>query len=159
MHFDKQPITPKVLRGVEAVYEHGAFFTQGWQSLCDPSRARCDIDLIDFFQRLIGIACGPVDRGAVMLFMSKNDKPLGFMVLQENSESRNRRSLLIYAGYSNGKCVKGPERCIKLVEDWARTHGFDEVQAQSRRINGAAMRLFKRKLGFQPLSIVFKKML
>lgn len=159
MQVGRQPFKVKLLRTLEDVQEYGPFLTEGWQALKDPSRARCDIDLWDFFQRVVYIACGPKEAGAVIVFLSKNNKPLGFMVLQDNSESLSRRTVLIYAGYSNGRYAGAPEASIEYVEKWAREQGYHEVQAQSRRINGAAMRLFKRKLGFSPVSMTFRKAL
>jgi hypothetical protein len=151
-----QPFLVRHLRTVEEILEASEFLHEGYLSLCDPARARLFVSWEEYFQRVMHTAISPA-AGTVVLFSSKNDKSLGYMVLIEDSESRHRRTVMIYAGYSNGRFAAASEASMAYVQRWAKAQGFVELHANSYRINGAAMRLFRKKLGFTPLSVVFKK--
>ena len=154
-----QPFVVHHLQNVEDVIENARLLGEGWKSLSDSTSARCDVSWIDFLNRVMRIAIAGDEFGAVMVFKSKNEKPLGFMVIFDDSEGKDRRSAFIYAGYSNGKYADAPVASMTYVQDWARQHGFTALRTQTRRINGAAMRLFRKKLGFRPLAMIFEKTL
>lgn len=142
------------LDSVQDVLTHAEFIYEGWVALKDLARA--DVGWEDYLQRILAIGAR-LYVGAVFVFKSKNGKPLGYTVLQEDSESKTWPTMLIYAGYSNGKEPRGGPVAMEFVCKWSAARGYAAIHAQSRRINGAAMRYFRKKLGFKPLSVVFSK--
>ena len=62
-----------------------------------------------------------------------------------------------YTGYSTGRCQAATTAAWMYLHSWAKDRGFMKLRAQSRRLNGAAMRWFKRKLGFRPTALMFEK--
>jgi hypothetical protein len=145
------------LLDVNGIIANIDFLQQGWEGLKSPTGGRGDISWDIFLKVLLRVASQPAD-GMVVLYTSKNMKPLGFMVVMDNTELfGEERKALIYAGYSNGKYAHAAKDGMDFVEQWARAHNFVALEAHTRRINGSAMRLFRKKLGFHPLSLVFKK--
>lgn len=151
-----QPFVVEHLQGVDDVIANVELINEGWAALRDPSVARVDETWDDFFKVVLRCACALEGVATVVLYKSKNLKPLGYMVLLDDSDSSDRHSLFIYWGYSNGKYLGAPEAGLQYVKHWAAQHGYKTVRAQSRRINGAAMRLFRKKLGFKPLAMIFE---
>ena len=145
------------INSVQGVLDNIQFIAEGWQALSRADGARLCIPIEAYMQVLFRVVAGRKDCGSIILYKSKNDKPLGYIVVFEDTETGGPRSCIIYAGYSNGKYLGAAEESMPIVETWARKNGFKELHAQSRRMAGAAMRLFKRKLGFKPACIVFKK--
>lgn len=134
------------------------FFREGWENIVKPECARDIATYESFMKMLFHVASLPEDEGAVVLFTSKNLKPLGFYILCDNTERfAEKRSLLIYAGYSNGKYAGAARESIEYIERWAKEHGYSDLQAHTRRMTGAAVRLYERKLGFEMMSWVFRK--
>jgi hypothetical protein len=144
---------------VEDVLRNWPLFHEGWLALRRPDGARAQMSACEFLQKLLHISSLPEGEGAIIIFKSKNGKPLGFTVVVNDSETLSRRTLLIYAAYSNGKYVDGPREHQYVVELWALQHNYIELHAQSPRMNGSAQRFFERKLGFHPACIVYKKVL
>lgn len=157
--FGRQPYNVIHLTNVQQVIAAWPFLVNGWRELCSPEKGRSDLSEGEFLTMLLRIqGMGPND-GLIALFTSKNDKPLGYMVVMNDSETPHRRTALIYLGYSNGLYTQAPIVATEYVERWAKERGFTELHAQSRRLSGAAMRLFRKKLGFQPMAVVFSKTL
>lgn len=155
--FGKQAYKAVHITNVEQLIAAWPFFLQGWQELCSPEKGRADLNESEFLTMLLRILdMGPKD-GLLVVFTSEHDKPLGYMVVMNDSETPQRRTALIYLGYSNGKYLQAPVVATEYVEKWARANNFTELHAQSRRLSGAAMRLFRKKLGFQPMAVVFSK--
>lgn len=149
-----QQVTPtNVLR------DYADFFYEGWQQLCDPHKAKADITWEAFLQIILRTAQNAGPSGEVFIIKSKNQKLLGFLVIIEDTEYVERRTALIYAAYSNSKDFNASKAGIEFIARWAKQMHYVELHAQSRRINGAAMRYFRKKLGFVPLSIVFGRAL
>lgn len=143
------------LDSAQAVLEETALLFEGWKVLCDRKGARADVAWDDYLQRLLAIAAG-LYVGATFVFYA-GERVLGYTVVVEDTESRNYPTLFIYAGYSKGYPADGGKMAVDFVCKWAKQSGYKEVRAQSRRINGAAMRYFRKVLGFTTLSVVFKK--
>jgi hypothetical protein len=144
------------LDDVYAVLSHAEFLYEGWCELKELARA--DVSWEDYLQRLLAIT-SRVYNGAVFVFKSKNQKTLGYVVLQEDTESRSKPTMLVYAGYSTSKAPHSGSIAMEFVCKWAAQRGFLAVHAQSRRINGASMRYFRKTLRFKPISVVFEKVL
>lgn len=149
-----QPFIVEHLTSVDDVIDNAPFLNEGWRALSNPMVARCDVGWDGFMRVVMQAAC--TNAGTVVVFKSKNHKPLGYMVLVDDSESEKVRSLFIYFGFSNGKYEGAPEASIEYVKSWAKQQGYVRLGAQTRRINGASMRLFKKKLGFRPKAMVFE---
>jgi hypothetical protein len=151
-----QPFVAEHLQTAEEVLANVELLQEGWKSLRDPKSARVEVSWNVFFREVLRCACGREEAGTVVLFKSKNLKPLGFMVLFDDSGLCDKRRLHIFAGYSNGKYLNAPVASLVYVKHWAKEHGYEIVSAQTGRINGAAMRLFRKKLGFRPLAMLFE---
>lgn len=133
------------------------FLFEGLNSLNDPHGARGDMEPLQFFQMVLhAISCHPTN-GGVGVLTSKNDKPLGYGIILNNTEPYCRKSAVVYAVYSNGKCPTTTVELLTNAESWARSQGYCDLQACSRRINGAAIRLFEKKWGFRRACLVFRK--
>jgi len=156
MTFNAQPYKVKKLSAYEVI-EWWPFFQEGVEALRDPRRARSDLSDKEWLNQLVHIALQPSSRGCVMLFTSKNDKPLGFMAVIEDSETIELKTALIYAGYSNEKYENAPVTGLAEVEKWARENGYSRLHLQTRRMNGASVKFFEKKLGFSPLCVVYEK--
>lgn len=157
MQIGKQEYKVKHLTNVEDVIRWGEFLHEGWEAFRKPDKARCDIAFSDFMRQVFHIACGPPTFGFVAVYTSKNDKPLGFTVVLDDSEGWEKRTATILYAYSNGKYAAASTAAVEYIEKWARQRGFAALHTQGRRLNGAAMRFYRKKLGFQPVSIVFQK--
>lgn len=144
------------LTSVQAVFDETELLFEGWKVLCDRKGARADVDWDDYLQRVLAIAAG-LYVGAIFIYYNKSKKPLGYTVVLEDTESRSRPTLFIYAGYSRGLTSDSGKMAIEFVCQWASANGYKAVRAQTRRINGAAMRYFRKVLGFSTLSVVFNK--
>jgi hypothetical protein len=137
-----------------------SFLYEAWLGLHNPQGGRGTMSWDEFLKVCLHIINLGPERGIVVVFTSKNDKPLGLMVVMDNTELFSpERTALIYAGYSNGKYEHAAVDGTSYVEDWARAHGYKELHAQTRRLNGSAKKLFERKLGFTESSWLFKKTL
>jgi len=151
-----QDIKVKYINTAVGVLDNWAFLYEGWLTLGDSIGARFYISCEDYLKTLMRLVERPATEGTIIMYSSKNDKPLGYTVLMNNSET-SLRTCLIYVGYSNGKCPSAAQTSMAVVERWAKANGYKEIHAQSQRMNGAAQRLFERKLGFHPASIIYKK--
>lgn len=143
------------LMGAEDFTQWVEFLYEGWQSLASHNRIGMTAEA--FYKQVLKVVCGPPGDGAVFVVTSKNDKPLSFFVLIDNSESFEKESVVIYAGYSNGKSADVTTYGVEVAKIWARENGFQQLQACTRRLNGASARFFRKKLGFNPVSIMYSQ--
>jgi hypothetical protein len=157
--FERQLYFIRPLLEVQALLDESALIHEGWQVLCNPTGARGDVPWDEYLKRLMRVVDNGPKWGVVLIFESKNQKPLGYTVLQDDTQFPQKRTLLIYAAYSNNKDPHISRAAMAYHEMWARRMGYVELHAQSRRLNGAAMRLFRRRLGFTPACVVFTKTL
>ena len=133
------------------------FLREGFLAVSDMKRGAVDLTLDDFFGKMLQVLGACPDDALIVIFTSKKDKPLGYMVVENDSEVPSKRTALIYAGYSTGKYTNAPIVATAYVEHWARQHEFSELHVQSRRFSGAAMRLFRGKLAFVPKAVLLSK--
>lgn len=159
MHFGKQPYKVVHVTTVPQLLEHWGFIRAGWQELALANKARTGLTESECLTMMLRVLTLGPDDGLLVIFTSQNDKPLGYMAVMNDSETPERRTALIYLGYSTGKYLNAPVVATEYVEQWAKDRGFSELHAQSRRLSGAAMRLFRKKLGFEPMAVVFSKKL
>ena len=109
------------------------------------------------FLSTVVTATADPERNIVAVVKSKNGKPLHFGIVVDNSLLLSPPSLLIYASYSNGKSKTVTKWALQWLEDWAREHGYAQLEAFSMRITGASFRLFERGWGFRRKSVLFTK--
>lgn len=148
----------KIITSLEEFLAWWPFLIEGLSVLQDKHAGNNpDITADEFFRHLLHVLSGGVDYGIIMLLLSKNDKPLGYIVVNDNTYLFQTKTAVVYAIYSNNKC---PSTVHELVHDatlWGRPRGYKCVQATSYRLNGAALRWFERKLGFRRRCIVFER--
>lgn len=144
-----------VLDSVEKIIEHLAFISDGWEAFKKPP-LNCNIPLNAYFQLVFRVAHGNPDNNLLILLTSKNDKPLGYSIVFNDSQLGLPKSCIWFYYYSNGKCNTVAIESSNFIEAWARKRGYKEIHSQSFRMSGAAIRGFKR-VGMKPFSMVFKR--
>lgn len=143
---------------VATVVANAEIMYEAWKALCDPHGARLEASWETWLKIILRIAQASPELGGVFLFTSKNDKPLGMLVLVEDTQyGEEYRTAIMYAIYSSGKDVNIGRQMIAYAEKWAHDNEYIELHAVSRRMNGAAVRYFERKLGFIPDCTLYKK--
>ena len=153
--FERQLYFMVKLQGIEQVLKHSEFLHESWVSLCDPEGARGDVDWTTYLQKIIHFATAPDSCGVTFLVQSKNQKNIGAFVLQEDTDSSNKKTIAVYSGFSNEKDAMLPRAAWAFMRQYSKQMGFVEMHAQSRRLSGAAMRFFRQKLGMKPVAMVF----
>jgi len=153
----RQQLKVLCINDVESLIKEIDFVIEGYHQLMKLGPNKFYISLKDYLQLLFKTVTKDPTDGCVMVVKSKNDKPLGYFVLFNNTAPGCPSSCVIYAGYSTNRYIGLAEDGMTLAEAWARRNGYKQIQALSPRMAGAAMRFFKRKLGFTPMSIIFKK--
>lgn len=154
-----QPFYVHTPRCVDDVLRFRDLLVEGWHSLAERFDDRSDFNDQSFILRCLDAALCRDNSRQLFVFTSKNNKPLGFILAEDGSEGAERTTLFIYAAYSNGKFMNAPSAGIGFVEKWARLAGYSKIRLLSRRLNGSAMRLFRRKLGLKPVGVLFEKTL
>lgn len=143
-----------VLNSINAVCDMWPFMLTGLEELRKPSKAREATTPTDFLATLMRIVTS--HSGVIMVLTSKNNKPIGFVVAQQSVE---RCSIQLVAAFINDKCPDALMELRDALEEWSREHGFKEIRAYTRRINGSAMRWYEKRLGFQREFVGFVKTL
>ena len=150
---DRQPYRVSPVVCVEDVVEVSAFLAEGYEQFKDGLKLTWD----EFLSELLRVAKAGLDTAITAVFFSKNGKPLAYIVLMDETLGSVEKVAHIYAAYSNGLYRGMSEEGIRFAEEWARQYGFDKLQLSSRRMSGAAMKLFKKRLKFRPVYVVFEK--
>ena len=99
---------------------------EGWESLSKDMLL--ELTYADFATRVLRAALTKESKAAFFVYASKNGKPLGFSLVEENTEAADRPVLLIYAAYSNGKYKGAANASVTFVGNWARLHGYKAIQ-------------------------------
>lgn len=155
--FGKAPYKTVVLSSATALLKWWPFLRQGWKELCEPRQGNVALTVDEFLTMLLRIVSMGDEDGAVVLFTTLQDKPLGFVAVMNDSETPAKRTALIYLGYSTGRYSQAPAVAVNFVEKWAKARRYTELHVQSRRLSGASMRLFRHRMGFQPVAALFSK--
>lgn len=150
-----QPFKVHQPQCVEDVLQFLPFLREGWSQLWNDITRELPCE--DFVCRCVRAALEREQNAALFVFTSKNDKELGYILAEDNSQGSVREALLIYAAYSNGKYQGSAAASLEFVSNWARKAGYTKLHLYSRRLNGSAMRLFRKKLGFTPIGVTFGK--
>jgi hypothetical protein len=151
VHSFSQPFLVEQLETIEEVLGEKTFLEEGWRSLSE--RFGLDEEFSTFLIRCCTAAVDRNRKAALFIYKSKNRKPLGFMLVEDDGNG----CLLIYAAYSNGKYQGAPIAAMTFLRNWAKLAGYARIRLLSRRLNGAAMRLFRKKLGFRPVGVLFEQ--
>lgn len=138
------------------VLNHWPFFLEGMEALNSPTGAKGEYTPETFLQMLLKVI-DKGDEGLVLLLTSKNDKPLGFGVCFVGEDILGDRCLFVWAGYTSGRYKGTMLEMCQYAEEYARAIGITVLRAASKRITGAAMRLFERAWGFKREFIHFRK--
>jgi hypothetical protein len=154
---DGQTVSIEQLVTIDKLLEYKDFLYEGWQQLNKIVSNGEVASWEEFMHVALQIVCSNPDLGSVLVMYSKNRKPLAFSLAYDDSVTEHDRSLFIYAFYASSKCISARATGWEYVQMWAKKRGYTKIRAQSRRLNGAAMRWFKRKLGFRPIAIMFEK--
>ena len=140
-----------------AVTEQWPFLVSGLDELNETCVNGERVSESAFFRVVIHTMALPNDRGRVTVLANKNNEPLAFGIVFENTERFCKRSAIVYAVYSNHKCPTAVDELRDEAERWARHYGYEELHAVSRRINGATFRIFEKRWGFRRTAVIFKK--
>jgi hypothetical protein len=137
----------------DQVTRYWDFFLEGLEVLNGTGTGKVSEER--FFKTLLHVSMGQPDQGALMMILSKNDKPVAFTVLMNNTQLFCPRSALCFALYSRKSATAVPD-LHREVKRWCREHRYVKLYAASQRINGCAVRLFG-KWGFKQEALVFSK--
>lgn len=88
---------------------------------------------------------------------SKNGKPLGWVMVLENTLRFKDKTCVVFAAYSNGKCPGLTKGVLVQIEKWAKENEFKEIQAMSFSFNGSRFRLFERTWKMRRTAVLFTK--
>lgn len=150
---DRQPYQVLVTKSIDDFVKNVDFIREGFDELQHLLRVTWE----EFTSSILRGFRLAEDQALFAIFLSKNGKPLGFIFVVDESISSTEKQALIYAAYSNGRYVGAADEAVSFAEEWAKKNGFTTLLASSRRMNGAAMRLFKEKLGFKAQYVMFGK--
>jgi hypothetical protein len=139
----------KVIQNLGELIEHWDLFTTGYQFLTDPKGAGLPLGFEDFRALLISTVVEPQELGAVMLLTSKNDKVLGFAMVQERLTTLKQKVARVLFVYSTGKCPSTEHELFYECKKWAKKFGFSHVDTVAYRVNGAQLRWFQDNFGFE----------
>lgn len=155
-----------LIQDYKTLLDRWEFLLEGLQAV----QANCKDNLPDvtsdqFFKTLAKVAFEP-ELGVIILLTSKNAKPLGYIVLVDNSELFGPKVVCIYIAYSNGKCASTIAELRHEGLRWAKEQGFEKCRAYSYRIkptparmSGAVRRYFSKTLGLRERCVVFETVL
>lgn len=111
----------------------------------------------DFFKFLLHVVHLPPKDGFVSVLVSGAGTPYGYIIVVNNTNLFSKRTMHVYALYTNNQCPSASVELIAEARQWGVANKYEEVQACSYRFGGAAIRLFTRKLGFTSRFIVFTR--
>jgi hypothetical protein len=151
------PFVIKYVTDVEELLDRWPFFYEGWLAVLQHNHGKPKATTNDFMLLLMRAVTSKPSEGCLAVFESKNNKPLGFIVLMNGSEVASYRVAHINMAYTNGKSPGITLAGQKFAEEWSRENGYKELQLRTYRMNGAAQRFFVRKLGFQSMCVIYKK--
>lgn len=131
------------------------FFKEGLKFLNSDQKWRKSNE--EFLEALLYIVSQGEENSFIGVLVSFAGQPYGFVVVTNNTTRFSKRSCNIFALYSNSKCPSTITELAAEVYQWARTHGYEEAQACSHRVNGSAIRWFQRNMKFDSMFMVFSK--
>lgn len=96
--------------------------------------------------------------GAIGVLKSKNGKPLGFTaIFNATPVFVTRKTLYVYALYSNGKNVNTSRELLDWGLRCAREFGYEVMSMETGNLNGGSVQFFTRKLGFTAKKVMFSR--
>lgn len=142
---------------IEKVTTYWPFLVSGLAELNKTCTNGDSVSEDAFFKIVLSVVSRGKKNGRVTVLLNKNDNPLAYGIIFDNTEPFCKRSAVVYAVYSNKQCPTAVEELQAEAEQWATSMGFFELHAVSRRMNGSTIHLFERVWGFKRVAIVFKK--
>ena len=145
----------EIVKTLDRVIELWPFFLEALGSLTE--RAREKTTPVQMMGILMRVATGRPQKGVLMVLVSKNGKPFGFVAAKDNSNCTDQKSLMVLFAYINEKC---PDKICTLQEGldaWARLNGYFEIQAISPKFY--SHKFFEQRLGFRRAFVGYRKFL
>jgi hypothetical protein len=154
----KGSLTIKRLTTLEDVQATWPFFLEGLGKLNDLFHGTKTITPATFLRVITDtVNLGP-ERGYVVVG-EVDGVPTAYGIVFDNSIAYNPPSVLVYACYSVTKTSDATLEMLEVLEEWARTNGYQEVQAFSPRFSGSGFALFEKRFGFRRRLVLFAKSL
>jgi hypothetical protein len=137
--------------------EYWPFIVEGLPVLNELAKSQDKIAPETLFNVALNSATLSESDGLVVVITSKNDKPLMWGIVFNNTVIFKPKSCAVYAVYSNGKAPKVMSYALSYLESWARHHDYKRIQAFSPCMNGSRFRLFEHVWKFTREAVVFRK--
>lgn len=113
-----------------------------------------------FCEELMSIVASGDENGFVAVLVSGAGQPYGFIVVTNNTTRfSDEKSCVVYAIFTNQNCPSTVAELSAEAFQWAKTHDYKLAQACSKRVNGAAIRWFQKKMQFESMFMVFTRKL
>lgn len=142
------------ISSIEQLGRWWPFLKEGLQYFKD--ELKWDIHPIDYYKVILNVIAGYEDDGIVMVLVSGTGQPYGYIVAINNSNAYSKRTVNVYAVFTNRKCPSAFAELSAETAQWAKSKNYEEVQACSPRVSGASIRWFK-KHGFTNPFLVFTR--
>ena len=152
-----------VVEGFKNLLDYWNFLLEGFLAVQSNCRENLpDLSVDQYFKNLTRVS-SDANYGVILLLTSKNNKPLGFIVLTDVTEPYEDKVFNIFIAYSNGKCPSTIAELRYEGLEWAKKRGFKKARATSfrisplpARISGAVRRYFAKTLGLRVRCVVFE---
>lgn len=145
----------ETVRDTETFLENWTMFQEGLVAMNERSNMNENSDTF-LRQMLCMMASWP--NGAIAILKSKNDKPLGFTAIFNATPAfLTRRTLYVYALYSNGKYQYTSKELLEWGKRAARQLGYEVMAMETGNLNGGAVQFFTKKLGFTAKKVLFSQ--
>ncbi len=147
----------KRLTTVDEVLANWDFLLAGLVDLNAQNRPGHVVTAEAFLRRVLDTINIGSERGLVFIIESKNQKPLFYGVVFDNSSNYHPPSIVYYAASSNGKSATVGKFSVAYVEEWARAQGFKELHWFNSRFSGSSINAIERKFGVKRRMILYTK--
>lgn len=145
----------ETIRDTEKFLEMWPMLIEGLEAMNTRSNMNENVDRY-LKQMLCMMASWP--DGAIAVLYSKNDKPLGFTAIFNATPAfLTRRTLYVYALYSNGKYISTSRELLDWGKRAAKQLGYEVMCMETGNLNGGAVQFFTRKLGFTAKKVLFSQ--
>lgn len=153
----EQEVKVVEIRTVEQVLDYWKFFFEGLEELNLLLKPVDAISAKVLLQTLLHSIDLHQSQSLLVVITSKNDKPLLWGLIFDNTVLFKPKSCVVYAVYSNNKAKGLIQYGLRIAEKWARENHYKTMQAFCPKMNGSRFRLFEKVWGFQRHSMVFQK--
>jgi len=148
------------LQTVDDVLTFMHFFAEGLEH-CNKtvSEDRHQITKEQFVKLVLNLMPQPEDERLILL-AEKDNKPVGFIVnLRTHKLYTERKVITCYMAYATNDCSRIMTGLLNYGVQWAKEHGYEEIQCQTYRSSAATFRLFEKRWKFKRVATTFSRML